>query len=234
MENRKAITTAMTEQTNNTGLLRLLQLVSPALPVGGFAFSHGLEYAVECAWVSDEQSASSWITGILENSLVAMDLPLLQRCYQAAENEDHLMLQRWNNIVLASRETNEFLLAEREVGRALLRLLSDLHPDHQLKGGEHGFVAAFAFAAVLWGVSEEDAMTGFAWSWAENQVSAAIKVVPLGQTAGQRILSDCIALIPGLVTRAQQVADNQIGVSLPGLSMASTLHETQYSRLFRS
>ncbi len=225
----------MTEQRNNNALLRLLQLVSPALPVGGFAFSHGLEYAVECAWVSDEPSAKSWITGVLANSLVAMDLPLLQRCYQAIECDDHRMLQHWNNIVLASRETDEFLLAELEVGRALIRLLSDLHPEENLKrGGEQGFIAAFALAAVLWGVVEEDAMTGFAWSWAENQVAAAIKVVPLGQTAGQRILSGCVDLIPELVKQAKQVPDDKIGVSLPGLSMASTLHETQYSRLFRS
>jgi len=217
------------------GLLGLLYLASPALPIGAFAYSGGLAAAIELDWVRDEGSLAAWMGGVLTHGLARLDLPALLRLHGAAASGDAEAFARWNETVLASRETAELLNEELHLGKALWRLLRDqgMLPQMALPK-ETGYVAMFALAATLLGVEAAEAARGFAWSWAENQAAVACKTIPLGQTSGQRVLLGLMPRIDEAADKAALVADDDIGGSLPGLALASCLHETQYSRLFRS
>ena len=220
-----------------TSHLRLWQLISPALPVGAYAYSQGLEAAVEAGWVSDETSARGWIGGVASNSIARLDLPLLARMYQAWQTDDEDEVKRWSRFLLASRESSEIVAEDRHLGQALARLLSDLQvsqADAWRQNEWCNFPAMFSLAAQQWSIPLHQTLSGYLWAWCENQVAAAIKLVPLGQTAGQRILSHLIGCIPLYVDAALRLADDEIGMICPGLAIASARHETQYSRLFRS
>ncbi len=223
--------------TSATSSLRLWQLISPALPIGAFAYSQGLEYAVETGWVKDESSAAQWITGLVNHSLSALDIPILSRLYKSWQLNDMEKVIYWNHYLQASRESGELLTEDRQIGGALQKLLADMKI-HQVKNWpeseQPSFATMFALAASHWMVTLNEACQGFLWSWSENQVAAAIKLVPLGQTAGQRILSKVVDEIPSAVERGLKLTDDQIGMAAHGLGIASALHETQYTRLFRS
>lgn len=217
--------------------MRLLQLVSPALPVGAYAYSQGMEYAVHADWIHDEASAQAWIEGVLGQSLARLDAPVLLRLHRAWTVNDQGGIAEWNAFLVASRESYELQTEDRQLAQALARLLKDLGVEAALpylRAGGVSYATLFALAAVHWGVGAEDALHGYLWSWAENQVAAAIKLVPLGQTAGQRILFSVGELIPVLVAEALCIDDEDIGQVTQGLAMASAWHETQYTRLFRS
>lgn len=233
-----AIAMPMASDMGHLAQLRLWQLISPALPVGAYAYSQGLEYAVEAGWVGDEASAQKWIGGQLGNSLAWLDLPILLRLHAAWGDGDLATVQAWNLRLLAARETQELRAEDQQLGAALQRLLVDLKlPRVDGWSTLHTpttFATMFALATSQWQVTAADAAQGYAWAWCENQIAAAIKLVPLGQTAGQRLLC---ALLPQIVAAAQHAAtleDAEIGASLPGVAVASALHESQYSRLFRS
>lgn len=222
-------------------LLRLLHLASPALPIGAFHFSQGLEYAVECGWVKDEASALEWIGGIASASLATLDLPVLERLHAAWRQDDRLAILRWNAFLIASRETCELRAEDRHLGSALLRVLVELeltteifplNPANTPPGVSHA--SAFAFACARWNIEPKACSLTYAWAWVENQVLAAVKLVPLGQSAAQRMLHALCARIPLLVERAHELADSDIGIATALSAVASGKHETQYSRLFKS
>ena len=217
-------------------LLRLLHLVSPALPVGAYAYSQGLEFAVQAGWVCEEASTYTWLLGLARRGLGSLDLPVLLRLVRAWEADDRSALRHWNERLLASRETNELRAEDRHLGRALVRILTGLEVQdaQSLADGPVSFAAAFALAAVRWNIDARDALCGYLWSWTENQVLAAIKLVPLGQSSGQQILHRMIGQMPELVDRSLAVADERIGSANVSQVLASALHETQYTRLFRS
>lgn len=222
---------------NNLASLRLWQLISPALPVGAFAYSQGLEYAVEEGWVHDEKSTQQWISGLLSHSMSALDIPVLARLFKAWQQNDLSSVMYWNHYLQASRESSELLTEDRQVGSALKQLLHDLNIHKATDWPETpkpSFATMFSLAASHWTVTLNEACQGYLWSWSENQVAAAIKLVPLGQTAGQRILSSIIEDIPQAVETGLALADDEIGAAAQGLGIASALHETQYTRLFRS
>lgn len=216
--------------------LQLLQLTSPSLPIGGFAWSQGLEGAIEQGWLKNETDFAAWVQGVMEHSFAWQELPLLQRLHEAAaaENPDHLA--HWNDIALALRETSELRQEDVQMGGALLKLLRDLQVSPALKwqAQETSYVTAFALASAHHRIALLQACTGFVWSWLENQIAAALKLFPLGQTAGQRVFQQMAPLIEPVIERSLRVQDDEIGVSLPGLVLASMQHEDQYSRLFRS
>jgi urease accessory protein len=200
-------------------LARLLQLASPTLPVGAYSYSGGLEAAIEAGVVKDARSAEKWIGDVLEFSVCRMELPLLTRMLENAED-----LETLNSQFLASRETSELRAETVQMGFSLKRLLKDLEAgDVPLK--EPSFPAAFAFAARRWQIEPRAALQAYLWAWLENQVMAAVKAIPLGQTEGQRMLLSLSKSFP-------EVQDE--GNFAPGLAMLSSKHETQYSRLFRS
>ena len=215
--------------------LRLWQLISPTLPVGSFAYSQGLEYAVETGWVSNEDETSDWINGQIRKTLSTLDVPVMQRIYDAWKVADYEKVIYWNQWLLAAREAKELRDEDIQLGHALHRVLRGL--DLELPITENidwCYVTMFSYAAVKWNIPFTEAANGFLWSWSENQVAAAVKLVPLGQTAGQRVLSKALMQIPDAVKLVENMSDEDIGVLAPGLGIASALHETQYSRLFRS
>ena len=206
-------------------LARLLQLASPALPVGAYSYSGGLEAATEAGIVHDAASAERWIGDVLELSIARMEAPILFRMLSDQEN--------WNEIFLASRETAELRAETVQMGYSLNRLLVDLGLG-EVPVEEPSFPAAFAYAATQWQIEPEAALQAYLWTWLENQVMAAVKAVPLGQTDGQRILLSLGDRLPSIAKKAMQIEDQELGNFAPGLAMLSSKHETQYSRLFRS
>jgi urease accessory protein len=218
-------------------LLRLLHLASPALPIGGFHFSQGLEYAVEAGWVRDEASALDWIAGIATHAIGAVDLPLVLRLQRAYAAADETAIAHWSAYVLAARETDELRAEERHMGLALARILAELDICPRLDEKEKArasFAALFARACAAWSIAERDALQAYLWVWAENQTLAAVKLIPLGQTAGQRILHALIPQLETIVERARVTPDADIGTGSVMQAFASARHETQYTRLFRS
>jgi len=226
---------------DNAGdLVRLLQLASPALPIGAFSYSQGLEAAVEVGIVHDRNSASDWINDLLSYSLAITDAPVLLRLIDAWRTQDYAGAVRWNDLFLASRESAEIRAETVQMGFSLARLLTDLDGieadelGHLTGLKEIAFPAAFAFAVAAWNLPPAPALSAYLWSWAENQVMAALKTVPLGQTDGQRLLFAIGARLAAIVERAAELGDDDIGAFMPRLAILSSRHETQYSRLFRS
>jgi urease accessory protein len=225
---------------NPLHLSRLLQLCSANLPVGGFSFSQGLEYAVEMGWINNAKSTKEWISFNLNQSIAYTDLALLNRLQKSLVAEDFGCFYKWNQHALACRESNELYLADVAMGKALMRLLKDIqgidsqHYLELIKEKEISFVSAFALSAYLFNLDLNAMQSGFCWAYIDNQVAAATKLVPLGQTQGQNLLFELSEQVAQAIELANQIDDDNIGSSLPRLAMASAWHETQYTRLFRS
>ncbi len=225
------------DTTSTEPLLRLMHLVSPSLPVGGFTYSQGIEWAVEAGWIRTAEDVEDWLRDQLNHSIATLDLPLLGRMQAAAVERDADCMDRWVDWLLAARETAELRAEESNRGRALADLLVAWGLPRALDWKPilaRSQAAGFAFAAAAWDVPPRAAASGYAWGWLENLGLAAVKIVPLGQTRGQLALSRLIAEIPALVDRALTLPDDEIGASSPALAIASGAHETQYTRLFRS
>jgi len=219
-----------------TSLHRLLQLVSPSLPVGAFAYSQGLEWAVEQGWVGDEASLEAWLAELLRQPMTRLEIPLLGRLHRAAEMNDHEALAAWTAHLLASRETRELRQEERQRGRALAVLLRDLGliDDTAAAIARDSQLTGFALAAARWEIPLTDAALGHLWSWLENSVLCGVKLIPLGQSAGQRILARLSDQLTASVATGLALDDDEIGAGCPAQLIASSRHETQYTRLFRS
>lgn len=214
-----------------------MRLTSPSLPIGAFAYSQGLEYACDQEWIKDEESAQEWVAGLMRNSQTYLDLPILIRLYHAWQNGSIDKVKYWSQYLLASRESQELRDEDHYIGTALSKLLVDLdiqQANEIVSSSYVSYSTAFSLAAIEWQVSVEQCCTGYLWAWCENQVNAAIKLIPLGQTAGQRMVSALIKEIPNLVNIGMKLEDDEIGSTAIGLGIASAKHETQYCRLFRS
>ncbi|UFX48292.1 urease accessory protein UreF [Bradyrhizobium sp. 41S5] len=227
----------MTTHKHPTELsLHLLRLVSPSQPVGGFSYSRGLEWVVHTGTVRNEQTASAWILGLLEHSYATLDGALFWRMMHALQAGSRQLFLDANAWLAASRESRELELEDLRMSESLLHLLAELgvgcardYCDRRLT-----YPAAFAVAANHWNIPPADALRGLMWTVVEGQVAAAIRLVPLGHTAGQRILIDSTSTIERAFRRAATLTDDEIGNLAPAMAMASAWHESQYSRLFRS
>jgi len=224
-----------------TALIELMRLASPALPVGGFSYSEGLEAAVEAALVHDEASARTWLLDQLQLSLARCDLPAAAQAFVAWRGDDRPRVRSLNDWVTCTRETHELLLQTQQMGRSLIEWLRQRADDRDAAIEVAAALApaptwpiAFALAAARSGAPRRAALVAFAAGWAENQVAAAIKAVPLGQTAGQRLLDALSPQIAALIDPAGALPDDERQAFAPMLAIRSALHETQYSRLFRS
>ncbi len=222
------------DTSTDAALWRLLQLASPALPVGGYAFSQGMETAVELGWLKDAAATRDWLEQQLLYSLARVDVPLLLRLHRAALAEDEKALAYYNRYALACRETAELRLTDSAMGEALARLLRELGEPLPELGRDLSFLTVFGCAAARWQIDEIAAARGYLWSWLENQVAAATKLVPLGQSAAQALLTQLMPVLSEALGAGGALGDDEIGASLPALAMASAWHETQYTRLFRS
>ena len=217
--------------------VRLLQLASPALPVGAYSYSQGLEAAVEAGIVRDAATASRWIGDVFALSVLGMEAPLLLRLVAAWESGDEAAVRRWNDELVASRETAELRAETLQMGYSLRRLVCELGVEgaSSLESFEElAYPTAFAFAVAAWRIDAREALAAYLFAWIENQVLAAVKTVPLGQTQGQRILLELAQRIAPAAESAAAMGDDELSNLAPGLALASARHETQYSRIFRS
>ncbi len=223
-------------------LLQILWLASPALPVGGFSYSEGLEGAVHASLVHDETSAALWLTDQLHLGLARSDLAVAAQAIVAWRADDLERIRALNRWVLQTRETHEFRLQSEQMGRSLMewaRQLGELGAGvferlHAAQLTPPTYPVACACAAASTEASVRDSLLGYAFGWAENMVQAGIKSVPLGQSAGQRMLARLAQQIPTAVEHAMALPDGERQAFAPVLAILSARHETQYSRLFRS
>lgn len=225
-------------------LARLLQLASPALPVGAYTYSQGLEWAVETGTVKDEATALAWIGDQLEWNLGRFEAPLLAQMMSAqkvgaGETATAGLAPSMETVMeldaqyLASRESAELRAETLQMGHSLRRLIDDLSLPVTVPP-QPTFPTVWSALVAHWNIEPAEALTAWLWSWAENQALAALKAVPLGQAAGQRILLAIGARIPAVVERALALDEEGYSNFAPGFAIACARHETQYSRLFRS
>ena len=220
-------------------LLRLLQLASPALPVGGFSYSEGIEAAVAHQLVHDEASAQAWLLDQLHMVQSRSELPVIAQAIPAWQRHDEQQLKTLNDWVIQTRESFEMRLQTDQMGRSLLiwlRNQADAEPLRMRTCEElpPTWPLAFALALSTHDIPVRQGLVAAAFGWAENMVQATIKAVPLGQLSGQRILAALATEIPSAVDHAMQVTTENRQAFSPRLAILSARHETQYSRLFRS
>lgn len=220
-------------------LIQLLWLASPALPVGGFSYSEGLEAAVDSARVVDEASAAQWLLDQLALVLARAELPLLAEALRAWRSGDAARIAELNDWVLHTRDGAEARQQTLQMGRSLsdwLRQRSDDAALRQLLALEPAptWPVAFALAAARSAAPLREALIAFGFGWAENLVQAAVKTVPLGQSAGQRLLGRLAEALPELVEQVLRSDAPPRQNFAPVLAILAARHEAQYSRLFRS
>lgn len=230
---------SMSTKTAPSGLLQLIWLASPALPIGGFSYSEGLEAAIEQGLVHDEQSATDWVVDQLHLTQSRGDMAVLAQAIPAWQSMDTARLQALNDWVMATRETAEMRLQAEQMGRSLLDWLRNLQQasEAQLQCCAQlppTYPLAMALALSLAQAPLDQALQAVAFGWAENMTQAALKAVPLGQSAGQRMLARLAREIPQAVQTAIQTTDEDRQAFSPMLAILSSRHETQYSRIFRS
>lgn len=232
-----AITDPPAQVSSGPELLRLLQLSSSLCPIGAFAFSQGLEQAVERGWIPDEPALARWLLGVGRHGLARLDLPLLLRAHRAWLQDDVELAQVLAERVLAQREARELWEQERDLGRALAAVLDNLGVPRARALREApaaSYVVSYGLGTAHFGIAAEQALLGYAFAWVEQQSNAAARLVPLGHMATQRVLSAVLSDVPRWVAEAGALPDEGIGGVVPGLAMAAAWHETQYTRLFRS
>lgn len=234
------------QQADAAALLPLLWLASPALPIGGFSYSDGLESSVEQSFVASENEATEWLVAQLHLVQSRADLAVVAQAVPAWRGGDLARVRALNAWVLRTRETSELRLQAEQMGRSLLEWLrnQDAHaadPEgarqaqtQALAAIDPSYPVAFALAASRSAATVRDIVTACAFAWAENMVQAALKAVPLGQNAGQRMLARLVQEIPAAVSTALATGDDARQSFAPMLAILSAQHETQYSRLFRS
>lgn len=230
----------MVMSTNTATLAALLHLASPALPIGAFSYSQGLEAAVEAGVIHDADSACAWIGANLSHVFAIGEAALLAQQWRHWQAGDVDALRDCNRFILASRESAELRAETEQMGWSLAQLAAALAwgcPDQRmllLSLAPVALPTAFAYAATAHHIALQPCLTAYGFSWIENQVAAALKAVPLGQVAAQKMLVALRAALPDAVTRAATTAGDDISTFSPHLAILSARHETQYSRLFRS
>ena len=222
-------------------LLQLMWLASPALPVGGFSYSEGLEAAVDDGRVTNEATAAEWLLNQMELAPARADLPVLAQAHLAWQRRDLARITWLNDFVGRTRETRELRLQSEQMGRSLVEWLRNQGEGDAARLAHLAALApsptwpiAFALATARANATAAQALHASLFGWAENMVQAALKAVPLGQLSGQRILQALVSRMPPLVEQALAMGDGDMQSFSPMLGIASARHETQYSRLFRS
>ena len=226
-------------------MLQLMWLASPALPIGGFSYSEGMEAAINADLVATENEAADWLVEQLHLTQSRGDMAAVAQAFSAWQRADTTRVAQLNQWVLMTRETSELRLQTEQMGRSLADWLRNQHAADPramqqidllqgLSAGQPTYPIAFALAVSLTGAPLRHALLSYAFGWAENMVQAAIKAIPLGQNAGQRVLAKLAAQIPDAVAYAATLPDEDRQTFSPMLAILSAQHEHQYSRLFRS
>jgi urease accessory protein len=221
-------------------LVRLLQLASPALPIGAYSYSQGLEWVVAAGGVRDAAAAQVWIGDALDLVVAPGEAAVVWRLLNAVQRNDWPQVSEWNDWFRVSRETMELRAETEQMGKSLVKLASELELLDAPARAAAAVIApatlpaAYALIVRGFGLPAAAALTAYVWAWLENQALAAMKTIPLGHSAGQRLLVQLGARIPAAVALARSIADEDVSSFAPGLALASSRHETQYTRLFRS
>lgn len=237
----------------NSSLLRLLQLASPALPVGAYSYSEGLEGLVHKQIITNAAELEHWLSQELMYGSIRLEAAVMVRSYSAASSHSWEQLRYWNHWLTAARETEELRSQSLQMGRSLLRLFIEIElkdsenqpekrPEKQLETAELerlkregcNFSTAFGLSAAHWQIELEQALLGYLQSWATNLINAGIKLIPIGQTAGQLLLSQLQLKLSQAATTIFNLEDDDLDSCGWGLALASMAHESQYSRLFCS
>ena len=250
------------ETINNQQLLRLLQLASPLLPVGGYSYSEGLESLISQGVIHDRVTLQAWIHRELQVGAIRVETAIMDRAYLAGLDANIERLQYWNQWLSAARETEELRQQSWQMGGSLIKLVVELTPKIQdlvtaIVGRAYGqedrhcnYAIAFGIIAQHWqtGSPQDELLLGqtlryrqrqttiaaYLHSWVTNYLGAGVKLIPLGQTAGQQILWELQGEIDALAQAIPGLADDDLYACSWGMSLASMQHETLYSRLFRS
>lgn len=226
----------------NFTLLSLLQLASPTLPVGAYSYSDGLETLVENALINNSKSLKYWLEQELDYGAIRLEAAVMLRAYRSATNNNFDDLGYWNAWLSAAKETAELRSQSQQMGNSLMRLLLDLqHPGKTslaelatAAGSPCNYAIAFGIAAATWQIDITSATLGYLHSWASNLIGAGVKLIPLGQTAGQQLLLELNSNIDAATQEILTLEDDDLSSCGWGLALASMSHETQYTRLFRS
>ena len=228
---------SITMSIENYPYFRLFHLISPSLPTGAFAYSQGLEWAIDSGLVQSHKDLGDWLSSLLVNSIMELEVPVLRRLYEDYLAGDIDSFHTWCNYLVASRETHELREEERNRGRAMARLVKELDDGitaRWLGAAQLSQLAGFALASAHWHIALPQAALGYTYGWLENLVMAAIKLIPLGQTAGHQVIAHLSNECSSAVARGLELQDSDMGGSCPAAAICSCLHETQYTRIFRS
>ncbi|MDJ0738067.1 MAG: urease accessory protein UreF [Nostocaceae cyanobacterium] len=222
----------------DSNLLSLLQLASPALPVGAYSYSEGLEVLIDNGTINNQHTLKQWLESELRYGTIYLEAAIMVRAYKSVQVGDLVALSDWNNWLSAARETEELRASSWQMGRSLIRLLTELEPQTvkivNTVGNPCNYAIAFAIAAGFWEINLQGTLLGYLHSWVGNLITAGIKLIPLGQTAGQKLLLELQPLLSAAILQIMSMEDDDLGCCSWGLSLASMQHETQYTRLFRS
>ncbi len=218
-------------------VLSLLQLVSPALPVGSYSYSEGLETLVEWGTISSNHTLKHWLEQELNYGAIRIEAAVMLRAYQATVSKDKTALSYWNTWLSAARETSELRASSWQMGRSLMHLLLAIKPMEAQSfclQGECNYAVGLGIFAALEQIDSKSLILGYLHSWTTNLITAGVKLIPLGQTVGQILLHELHANISNAATEIISLEDDELSSCSWGLSLASMAHETQYTRLFRS
>lgn len=227
-------------------ILNLLQLSSPALPLGAYSYSEGLETLVETQVITDQYSLENWLKQELSCGAIRLESAVMVRAYRSFVNQDINGLIYWNQWSSAAKETAELRQQSWQMGNTLMQLLVNLAKVNQNSDNINvqdyfntiqkpcNYAIAFGMGTAYWQINLNDALLGYLHSWATNLINAGVKLIPLGQTAGQILLFSLQAQIQETTEQVLQLEDDKLCSWNWGLSLASMAHETQYTRLFRS
>jgi len=222
------------------GLYELLSWMSPSYPVGAYTYSHGIEYAVEAGLISNLDDLVSWLSDIVEYGSARTDIILLAEAYGATAAGDEERLLSVAELGYACRATKELDLETCAQGRAFMSITRDVFPSKNMqlldeqRSGPLVYPVAVAAAAADRGIPLETTLTAYLHGFVSNLVSAAVRIVPLGQTDGQRAIAALANITAAQVQMALASHLGDLGNATLMVDWCSSQHETQYTRLFRS
>ncbi|PSF35298.1 urease accessory protein UreF [Aphanothece hegewaldii CCALA 016] len=219
-------------------LLYLLQITSPTLPVGAYSYSEGIETLVSQEIITNKETLQQWIIQSLKFGSIRIESAIMLRAYHDFLGDNIEGLIKWNLWLSATRETKELRQQSWQMGQSLLKLLTELQPEIKDISSQLypdcNYAVVFGIAGAIWQIPEHELLLGYLQSWSSNLINAGLRLIPLGQTDGQKILVNLQNDLIQVTQDILELKDEDLRGWGWGLSLASMQHETLYTRLFRS